>query len=189
MVDAWDYFKSIFLKICDKHAPLRRYRVSGKNNPWFNESVSNFIKQRNVAWSKAKKTNSNEDWSNYRLLRNKCTKLIKMSKSQYYLNLINNNMNDPSKFWKITKSLVGSNKSSDLPKVLKVDQRLITDKADMVNVFNNHFISASLITDTSNSLVNGELNIDEPTNYNDSDLFSFTPISSTQVYKLLANLD
>lgn len=55
VVDAWDYFKSTFLKICDKHAPLRRYRVSGKNNPWFSESVSNLIKQRNLAWSKAKK--------------------------------------------------------------------------------------------------------------------------------------
>ncbi len=48
-------FKSIFLEICDKHAPLRRFWVSGRNNPWFNESVSNLIKQRNVAWSKAKK--------------------------------------------------------------------------------------------------------------------------------------
>ncbi len=56
VVDAWEYFKSIFLGICDKHAPLRRFRVSGRNNPWFNESVSNLIKQRNLAWSEAKKT-------------------------------------------------------------------------------------------------------------------------------------
>ncbi len=189
VVDAWEYFKSIFLEICDKHAPLRRFRVSGRNNPWFNESVSNLIKQRNVAWSKAKKTNSDEDWSQYRLLRNKCTKSIKSSKSQYYLNLINNNMNDPSKFWKLTKSLVGSKKSTDLPKALKLNQRIITDKLNIVDMFNSHFISASSITDFSNSLVIEEQGIDESTNYSESDLFSFTPILPTQVHKLLSNLD
>ncbi len=32
VVDAWEYFESIFF--CDEHAPLRRFRVSGRNNPW-----------------------------------------------------------------------------------------------------------------------------------------------------------
>ncbi len=141
-----------------------------------------------MAWSKAKKTNSDEDWSQYRLLRNKCTKSIS-SRSQYYLNLINNNMNDPSKFWKLTKSLVGSNKSTDLPKALKLNQRIITDKVNIVNMFNSHFISASSITDSSNSLVIDELGIDESTNYSESDLFSFIPILPTHVHKLLSNLD
>lgn len=98
-------------------------------------------------------------------------------------------MNDPSKFWKLTKSLVGLNKSTDLPKVLKVDQRLITDQVNIVNMFNNHFISASLITDTSNLLVIGEQGIDEPTNYSESDLFSFTPKLPTQIHKLLYKIE
>ncbi len=92
-----------------------------------------------------RKQNSDEDWSQYRLLRNKCTKSIKSSKSQYYLNLINNNMKVPFKFWKLTKSLVGSNKSTDLPKALKLNQSIITDKVNIVNMFNSFFFSASSI--------------------------------------------
>lgn len=72
--------------------------MSGKINAWFNETTSDLFRQRNVTWSKAKKTNSEEDLSHYRLIQNKFTKCIKSYKSQYNLNLINNNINDPSKF-------------------------------------------------------------------------------------------
>lgn len=41
------------------------------------------------------------------------------------------------------------NTSTNFPKALKLNQRLITDKVDIVNTFNSHFISASSITDNS----------------------------------------
>lgn len=46
MVDVelpWECFKTIFIQFIDKHAPLRRYRPSGKDNPWFNENLVNLI--------------------------------------------------------------------------------------------------------------------------------------------------
>lgn len=101
---AWDYFKSTFLDIYDKHATFKRFRLSGKDNPWFNESVSNLIRQRNAAWAKAKKTNNFLDWISYRALRNKCTKLIKSGKCDYYLSIINENLKNTKKFWKLIKS-------------------------------------------------------------------------------------
>ncbi len=83
----------------------------------------------------------------------------------YYLNLINNNnVNNSSNFKKLTKSLVGSNTSTDRPKALKLNQKIITDKVNIVNMFNSHFISASSITDSSNSLVIDEQGFDESTN-------------------------
>lgn len=65
------------------------------------------------------------------------------------------------------------NTSTNFPKALKLNQRLITDKVDIVNTFNSHFISASSITD--NSLVIDEQGTDELTN-SESDLFSFAPV-------------
>jgi len=65
---AWDYFKKVFLTICDKHAPCKRYRISGKDNPWFSDTLSTLIRQRNAAWAKAKKSNDLLDWSYYRAL-------------------------------------------------------------------------------------------------------------------------
>ncbi len=79
--------------------------------------------------------------------------------------------------------------AADLPKALKLNQIIITDKVNIVNMFNSHFISASLIKISSNSLVIDGQGIDESTDYSESDLFYFTPIFPTQVDKLLSNLD
>lgn len=83
---AWGYFKKTFLGLIDKHAPFRRYRVRGRDNPWFNDSIADAIRKRNEAWVEAKKHNSDECWLNYRRLRNTCTRLIKCTKNEHYLN-------------------------------------------------------------------------------------------------------
>lgn len=115
---AWEYFKTIFIQLIDKHAPLRRYRVSGKDNPWFNENLAIIIRQRDSAWSLAKRHNDPGSWNNYRALRNKCTKLVKAAKSNHYLNVLNDNLNDPCKFWKLVKSTEGAVEIPILPDVL-----------------------------------------------------------------------
>lgn len=78
---AWNYFKKTFLAIVEKHAPIRRYRVRGRDNLWFNDSIATAIREQNKAWIKAKVNNNDKFWVNYRALRNKCTRLIKSTKS------------------------------------------------------------------------------------------------------------
>jgi hypothetical protein len=56
------------------------------------DSIATAIRERNEAWIKAKRNNNDKCWLNYRVLRNKCTRLIKTTKSEYYLNLINENL-------------------------------------------------------------------------------------------------
>lgn len=84
---AWDYFKLIFLSICDKHTPVKQFRISGKDNPWFNDTTTTFIKLRNAAWAKANKSNNSLDWICYRALRKNAQKLIKSAKQDYYLSM------------------------------------------------------------------------------------------------------
>ena len=66
---AWDYFKKTFLAIVDEHTPIRRYRVRGRDTPWFNDSMAiraiyiyiiiiiTAIRERNEASVKAKRNN------------------------------------------------------------------------------------------------------------------------------------
>lgn len=51
-----------------------------KNNPWYNDTIASQIRERNNAWAKAKKSNDTKHWNEYRALRNKCTRYIKMPK-------------------------------------------------------------------------------------------------------------
>ncbi|XDV21754.1 hypothetical protein PO909_026778 [Leuciscus waleckii] len=186
---AWDYFKLTFTSICDKHTPIKRLRISGKNNPWFNDTVSTFIKQRNAAWAKAKNSNNSLDWISYRALRNKCTKLIKSAKRDYYLSAINENLNNPIKFWKLVKSTSVSNLSFKFPDHLKANHIVVKGKEAIADTLNSYFISVGSTSESTNSSVNTSKETAESIQHCLSQSFNFVPITTAQVHEALLKLD
>ena len=82
---ALSYFKSHFLDITNKHAPLRKYKVKGRVDPWFTDHLSDKIHESNLAGATARKSKSQYDWIHFRHLRNKCMSLIPKAKSDYYI--------------------------------------------------------------------------------------------------------
>lgn len=64
----------------DIHAPTRKIRVKGRNNPWFSTAIGALLKQRDAAWARARKNNTEESWLCFRKLQNKCTLSIKKAK-------------------------------------------------------------------------------------------------------------
>jgi len=51
---AWSYFKKTLFAIIDKHVPIRRYKVRGRDNLWFNDYIATAIRERSEAWIKVK---------------------------------------------------------------------------------------------------------------------------------------
>lgn len=54
---AWTFFRDGFMQIVNKHAPLRRFKVNGRDKSWFSPELAEIIKH-NLAWAKARKTGS-----------------------------------------------------------------------------------------------------------------------------------
>ena len=91
--------------IINKHAPFRKYKIKGRDNPWFSEQLSDLIHERDLAWATVKKSKNSSDWQHFTHLRNKCVSQIRKAKSDFYLNEICDSSHNPSKFWKVIKSL------------------------------------------------------------------------------------
>lgn len=106
METAWKFFHYVFFQIVNKHAPFCRFRVKGRDNPWFSSELS-FIHDRNLAWAKARKSCSDADWLIFRRLQNKCYFLLRKAKSEYLMSVTTDNLNDPRRFWKAIKSMSG----------------------------------------------------------------------------------
>ena len=102
---AWKFFHGGFFQIVNKHAPFHRFRVKGRDNPWFSSELSCIIHVRNLAWAKARKSCSDADWLIFRQLRNKCYFLLRKAKSEYFMSVPTDNLNDPRQFWKFLLSL------------------------------------------------------------------------------------
>ena len=86
------------MDIINTHTPLRKHKLKGRDNPWFSEQLYDLIHERDLAWATVKKSKTSH-------LRNKCVSQIRNAKSDFYVNEICDSSDNPSKFWKIIKSL------------------------------------------------------------------------------------
>ena len=86
--------------MCDYHAPLINKKVRGSYTPCLNSVVSRIIRARDYYLWKAKRSESDNDWSTYRRYRNQATAAVRKAKSFYNRSLIQDNLDNPRNFWK-----------------------------------------------------------------------------------------
>ena len=86
-VISYNDFRNIFMKILDKHAPVKQKVLRGNNAPFMNRILSKeFMKRSNLKHD----YNRNPTHSNkmlYNKQRNFCVKLVQREKKKYYNNL------------------------------------------------------------------------------------------------------
>ena len=190
---AWSYFYDDFLNLINKHAPFRKFRVKGRNNPWFQPEIGNLIKDRDAAWARARKSKSENDWLCFRQLRNKCTASIKKAKAEFYLTETTNNLNDPKKFWKVVKSTSGVVQQNELPNFLVHGSVNLTDNLSKLNFFNEHFVSVGHLFDNEySSQIESDVakeSLDEAVNSPPENSFYFEPVLASEVSRALTGLD
>ena len=74
----WLNFKSAFLKVADRHAPLIQNRVCGIDNcPWMTGQIKKNMRQRDYFLKKARKSSRDEDCLAYKSMRNPVTNSVK----------------------------------------------------------------------------------------------------------------
>ena len=72
---------------------------------WLNEHLKSEMRQRDKLLRKARKTQNEIDWSNYKRKRNSVNNQLKSAKNNYYMDLLEENASSPEKFWKSIKQL------------------------------------------------------------------------------------
>ena len=74
----WETWKTLFLRVLDKHAPIRIKNVRNKSNvPWLASSIKLQIRERDRIKLFAIKNNSAYNWNAYKLSRNRVTQALR----------------------------------------------------------------------------------------------------------------
>ena len=133
VVETWS---SLFCDIVDKHLPLRQHRVKRKQQPkWLTADIIDSIKTRD----RFKSLNNQEQ---YKIWRNKVSKMIKASKKRQYSEIINENVNNPSSVWKLFKELGASKRNIGTSIYsVKINDKTIDNPAEISSEFNKFFVS------------------------------------------------
>ena len=118
----WKLWKEDFIEISDKHAPIKTVRMKQNMRCWITPDIAKLINRRDQMKLTAKLTNNQENWNEYRNLRNKVKRMIDKEKKDYYKNVVNTKQSNTN-FWKeMTKLVPKKINMASIPKSLTLDE-------------------------------------------------------------------
>ena len=94
---------------------------------WFTNELLAEIKARDKCLQTVRKTMLSDDWSQFRRLKNRVTRLIRNAKCSYYKESIMENRKNPQKLWSIIKELNNKNEQTDNLHSINVNGSVITN--------------------------------------------------------------
>ena len=82
--EMWFLWKTMFLDVLNKHAPVTEIKIKGNSLPYITSDIRKLIRQRDYLKKKADKTGSKYLWQAYQHLRNKVKYSIRTARANYY---------------------------------------------------------------------------------------------------------
>jgi len=95
------------------------------------KTVLKHLHSRDQLLKVARRTGSSDDWSKYRVARNKAVSIIRAAKREYYSKSFEENKNNSSAIWKCIKTLRGARKNSGGINKLDVDGQVMGNSKDI----------------------------------------------------------
>ena len=140
----YDDFKQIFMRVLNRHAPMKEKTIRGNNAPFMNKSLSKSIMVRSKLKNSYNNFPTEENKGLYNKQRNYCTNLAKKVKKDYYNNLDLNIFKDNKTFWKNIRPLF-SDKQKDLQHefILIENGEVISDEQDIAEKRNDFFVDVT----------------------------------------------
>ena len=144
VIDAWSNFKSTFLIVVDKIAPIKEVRIKNRTEPWIKSEILHSINERDKAYQTFKRNKSDQNFTVCKECRNKTQNLIYRAKKDYFKAKIESD--DSKSLWQSLRDLgmpSKKNKTSSSTSGLKIDNELCFDKATCAEKFNEFYTTVA----------------------------------------------
>ena len=146
----WEAWKTLFMEIVDKHAPLKTKRISKKHSPWITYGLMRKINNRNCLKKKAIIENNTRLVGNNTSKRGmKLTMLSNQPNVSFFLHNLELNKKNSSKTWKLINEL-SSRKSCTNRNIteIKTHNETINSAPEIAEAFNFQFSRDSYSRET-----------------------------------------
>ncbi|PFX15414.1 hypothetical protein AWC38_SpisGene20370 [Stylophora pistillata] len=136
-VVAWN---NLFVDVANQHAPLKIIRTKHASKPWITNDLKELMAERHYALRVAKRYGNQEQWNEYRRLKNFTNRKIKSAEAFHYKNLIESAEN-PKDMWRSLNSVIGSNNQWGSPFQVHNGKPLVSEPKSIATKFNK-FLAA-----------------------------------------------
>ena len=138
---AVEMFTKKVTDILDDMCPMKTIQVRTNYLPWMSDETKDRINQRNELLKKAKKSKIDNDWKEYKKLRNSINNSIKTEKKNWQANKLKSFGKDSKSIWKNVKNWLGW-KSNGSPSQLIDENGILHSKpAKIANIQNDFYIN------------------------------------------------
>ena len=181
--------------VIDEHAPIKE-RVSKVKKPAFMKGeLRRAIYKKRMCFNKYQKYKTPQNWELYRKQRNFVTKLKKASMRHYFYERCAGGPRSKY-FWPTIKPFLskkGSGGGSEI--ILGENEKMVSSQSEVSEVFNEFFVNVAKDIGNTSKDYNPDLS-DHPSIQKikentpvETEIFSFTPVSSDTVEKVISNLN
>ena len=138
-------FISIFENLHNKYFPIVRIKLKTNTvfKPWITHAIKNSVKKKNNLYKIYIREKSsdlrNAKFEKYKKYKNKLTKIIRASEKQYYQKKLLDVKDNMSRTWKLLNSMLYRNIKCGALSEMEINGKLVNDKLDIANNFNNFF--------------------------------------------------
>ena len=135
-----DFFKNIFLKVLNKHAPTKTKYLRGNHSPFVTKDLRKAIMLRSKLRNQYLKCKSEEARARFKIQRNFCVTLLRKARRNYYENVELGRVNDSQKFWNAVKPVFGNKVTTRSNITLIENQKVVTFEIELAKIFNKYFV-------------------------------------------------
>ena len=136
----WAYL-SMVKDVVDDHAPLKTIKTRAKEVPFMNRPLKQAIRKRKRLHKRYQMFPTNTSWEKYRLQRNKCVNIRRLSIRQYFYDKCKGGAKNTN-FWPTIKPFLtnkGATSTDDI--MIKTDDKLLTDPQKVTDHMNDFYIN------------------------------------------------
>ena len=133
-------FSEKLTRILDHHAPVKTFQTRTKYASWLSDSTKQLMKERDHAQRRAAATSSEEDWKQFRQLRNQVTSKLRTEKSNWQKNKLKSCTGKPGEQWKQVLGWLSWNTATS-PTQLYHEGRMVNKPREIADFQNDFFIN------------------------------------------------
>ena len=185
--DQVNVFNSLFLDTLNDHAPIKRFKIKSRPNPFITPEIKQLMKTRDSWHKKARKSNDRLDWNAYRFFRQEVKCEIRISEMEHIRSELSNCNGNTNSIWKTIDRCL-PNKDPPLTTTLNPLQQANKFNEFYTSVGEKAAAKAKLLSDQHGFTVDfepiGTIESDHPLN----NKFEFSTVTKEVVEKVILRI-
>ena len=136
--EKWSTWKTLFLSVIDRHAPLVKVRIKNNRSDWLTANIHSLMRSRNYYYRQYLKSRSQATWDRYKTLRKEVNRQIRQAKASHFITISEEMRKQPKLAWSKLNAALGRTRASAPLSHYITSERTTPDEFTVANSLIDH---------------------------------------------------